>query len=83
MLSEIHGEVDSVDVPAGELTVYEVGDRATVRGLRPDIVVRTGKFGVRGEVSSHVQLLKDGEFFAEYADELLDELAGYFVEILR
>lgn len=55
-------------------------DRATVRGLRPDIVVRTGKFEVRGEISSHVQLLKDDEIFAEYADQLLGDKPGYFVE---
>ncbi len=55
-------------------------DRATVRGLRPDIVVRTGKFELRGEISSKVQLLRDGEVFAEYADQLLEERTGYFVE---
>lgn len=55
-------------------------DRATARGLRPDIVVRTGKFELRGEISSHVQLLKDDEIFAEYADQLLEEKTGYFVE---
>lgn len=55
-------------------------DRATVRGLRPDIVVRAGKFELTGAISSHVQLLKDGEIFAEYADQVLDEKTGYFVE---
>jgi hypothetical protein len=55
-------------------------DRATVRGLRPDVVVRTGNFELRAEISSNVQLLKDGEVFAEYADQLLEEKTGYFVE---
>jgi hypothetical protein len=55
-------------------------DRATAQGLRPDIVVRTGKFEIKGEISSHVQLLKDGDVFAEYADKSLDRKDGYFVE---
>lgn len=55
-------------------------DRATVQGQRPDIVVRPGKFELRGELSSNVQLLKDGEVFGEYADQLLEERPGYFVE---
>lgn len=55
-------------------------DRAIAKGLRPDIVVRTGKFEMKDETSSHIRLFKDKEVFAEYSDKPLEEKSGYFIE---
>lgn len=55
-------------------------DRALTTGLRPDIVIRPGHFEIEGEATSHITLLRNGEPFAEYADQPLDERPGYFVQ---
>jgi hypothetical protein len=55
-------------------------DRAIAKGLRPDIIVRVGKFETEEVNTSHIRLLKDGEIFAEYSDRLLEVRAGYSVE---
>jgi len=55
-------------------------DRSIAKRLRPDIVVRTGKYFFKSGSNSHVKLFKDKDVFAEYSDDYLEEKPGYFVE---
>ena len=55
-------------------------DRALMAGLRPDIVIRPGRFEVEGEVSSHITLQRNGEPFAEFANQPLEEKPGYIIQ---
>ena len=55
-------------------------DRSIAKGLRPDIVVRTGNYNFNSENNSHIKLFKDKDVFAEYSDSHLEEKPGCFVE---
>jgi hypothetical protein len=41
-------------------------DKSLVKGLRPDIVVRRGRFEYKEEYGKYARLYCDGEMFAEY-----------------
>lgn len=57
-------------------------DKSLESGTRPDIVLRLGVFEVKRVDSPHtaVQLFREGELFAEYADIQLEQKTGFFVE---
>jgi len=54
-------------------------DRALVNNLRPDIVVRPGHFEIEGEISEHVQLLRNGSLIAEYCCTPLEQQDGFLM----
>jgi hypothetical protein len=55
-------------------------DRALVKGLRPDIVIRPGLFEIEGEATSHITLHRNREPFAEFANQPLEKKSGYINE---